>query len=213
MIDHEEHGKGTFAIYRWWDLHRNTCPSSEAGHLSCVERFMRALDCRTKTPERDALTKTKIQQRRFAALLTLYKKYVELQPPGQMLPLDAETEELRHSIDGARVQEIAENGGTLSSLDGKGSQELRRKLYNHFVHIWDRRFCVLADGMMGLVPDMARVDDVICVLLGCPHPMVFRKKGEGWVVLGEAYVNGFMYGEAVDMMERGELEVLDFELL
>jgi len=54
--------------------------------------------------------------------------------------------------------------------------------------------------------------DLICIPLGCCHPVILRKVEEHYVNLGEAYVDGYMYGEAMEMLERGELKLEEFEL-
>jgi hypothetical protein len=42
---------------------------------------------------------------------------------------------------------------------------------------------------IALVPDTVRVGDVICTIIGCPTPVVLRRIGTGYHVLGEGYVD------------------------
>jgi hypothetical protein len=42
--------------------------------------------------------------------------------------------------------------------------------------------------------------------------MVFRQIQEHYIVIGEAYVDGYMYGKAIDMWESGDLKLEEFEL-
>lgn len=57
-------------------------------------------------------------------------------------------------------------------------------------------------------------DDVICVPLGCPTPVVLRDIGGGqYEYMSDAYVYGFMNGEAIDEWERGERELEEFVLV
>lgn len=67
---------------------------------------------------------------------------------------------------------------------------------------------------MGLAPKQSIVGDLICVPLGCSVPIVLRELKEsdppGYVVVGEVYVDGFMYGKAIEMMEKGELDLQEF---
>ncbi len=74
-------------------------------------------------------------------------------------------------------------------------------------YCWDRRFFLGSDGRMGLAPSDAREEDLLCVPFGCPCPMILRKVGTQYVVVGEAYVDGLMYGEAINLADRGELKV------
>lgn len=76
----------------------------------------------------------------------------------------------------------------------------------------DRRFCVTADGYMGLVPKGATKGDGICVFLGGAVPFVIRKANSGHdCLVGECYVHGMMDGKAldvvldVDWMEEGDI--------
>ncbi|PVH81818.1 hypothetical protein DL98DRAFT_162481 [Cadophora sp. DSE1049] len=78
--------------------------------------------------------------------------------------------------------------------------------------IWDRRFFLGSSNIMGLATEGVEGGDIICVPLGCPHPMIFRKVEDHYVVIGEAYVDGYMRGKAIEMLENGELELETFEL-
>jgi hypothetical protein len=81
-----------------------------------------------------------------------------------------------------------------------------------FDHIWDRRFFISSLGSMGLASEEVAEGDIICIPLGCCHPIVLRKVSDYYVNLGEAYVDGFMYGEAMEMLERRELKLEEFKL-
>lgn len=54
-------------------------------------------------------------------------------------------------------------------------------------------------GTFGLGPSDTRPGDIVTILLGCPSPMVFRPciDHEAYSVVGEAYCDGFMDGEAL----------------
>ena len=76
-----------------------------------------------------------------------------------------------------------------------------------------RSFFVTGEGYMGLAPRFAEKGDLICVLLGCSVPVVIRKMGTRYVVLGDTYVYGMMHGEMMEEAEKGRLHVqwLTFE--
>ena len=65
---------------------------------------------------------------------------------------------------------------------------------------------------MGVCLSKARVRDILVVLLGCDHPVIFRQEGVAWTFQGEAYVHGFMDGEAVTKWESGELKLNKFTI-
>jgi hypothetical protein len=54
--------------------------------------------------------------------------------------------------------------------------------------------------------------DIICVLLGCPAPVALRQVGSHYEFIRSVYVDGIMYGEAIEALKRGEVELEDFEL-
>lgn len=60
-----------------------------------------------------------------------------------------------------------------------------------------RRMMISSKGYIGLVPAKAREGDHICVLYGCSVPVILRKKGDHYVLIGESYVHGIMDGEAL----------------
>jgi len=62
-------------------------------------------------------------------------------------------------------------------------------------------------------PGETRVGDMLCVLLGGKLPVVLRPVQDGQVAfVGECYVHGIMWGEAMDALEEGFYQVRDFEL-
>ncbi|KAK5660777.1 hypothetical protein OQA88_12144 [Cercophora sp. LCS_1] len=58
-------------------------------------------------------------------------------------------------------------------------------------------------GYLGLVPPEAEEGDLVCVLLGCPVPLVLRRVDDGYVVLGSCVAQGIMDGEFMEEVERG----------
>lgn len=76
----------------------------------------------------------------------------------------------------------------------------------------ERRLRLTQRGFVGWTPDnmysdgqnQTRVGVVICVLFGCSVPLVVRPRGDRWQVVGEAYVQEAMDGEALVLLESGE---------
>lgn len=66
-----------------------------------------------------------------------------------------------------------------------------------------RSFISTNEGYIGLAPADTRLGDVVCVLLGCPQPVVLRplaaddSSRDRWQVVGVCYVQGLMSGEAI----------------
>jgi hypothetical protein len=66
-------------------------------------------------------------------------------------------------------------------------------------------FFVTPKGYMGLCPISAREGDRVCILDGCNSPVLLRETGSHFVLVGECYVYGIMFGEIVPKIESGEL--------
>ncbi|KAJ8118304.1 hypothetical protein OPT61_g689 [Boeremia exigua] len=58
-----------------------------------------------------------------------------------------------------------------------------------------RLFGITERGMIGWVPVTSRVGDCVGLFAGCRVPFVLRGTGEGWKIVGDAYVHGAMEGE------------------
>lgn len=65
---------------------------------------------------------------------------------------------------------------------------------------------------MGQGPETTEDGDMICIILGCPVPMVLRPVMNHCPVVGEAYMHGIMHGEVMPALEQGTAELREFEL-
>jgi hypothetical protein len=61
---------------------------------------------------------------------------------------------------------------------------------------------------LGLGPESMKEGDLICILFGCQLPVILRQKRNSkgaledeYVYLGEAFLDGYMYGKAVEELE------------
>lgn len=70
-----------------------------------------------------------------------------------------------------------------------------------------RKFAVMRNGYMGIVPPLSEVGDVVSIVLGARTPLLlrrsrkveeFQKEGKLFELVGECYVHGMMDGEMVD---------------
>ena len=67
------------------------------------------------------------------------------------------------------------------------------------------KLCVTGRGYTGLIPQNAMAGDEICLFHGGKVPFVVRKTESGHRLIGECYIHGIMYGEALsfqDIQER-----------
>ena len=83
-------------------------------------------------------------------------------------------------------------------------QSFRTYIDMSALYISDRRlFFDYEHSIMGLVPATSLVGDYVCILRGCAHPLVVRQmtsqlygEPDHYIIIGEAYVDNYMYGEA-----------------
>jgi len=54
---------------------------------------------------------------------------------------------------------------------------------------------------LALMPDGAQTNDIACIIQGASTPLLLRQEQDGFVFVGECYVHGAMYGEAVNWRE------------
>jgi hypothetical protein len=66
-------------------------------------------------------------------------------------------------------------------------------------------------GYMGLAPLKARKGDLVCVLLGCEIPLIIRRDGDHYLVIGESYIYGMMNGEVIQDVRDGKRQLQDFK--
>ena len=72
------------------------------------------------------------------------------------------------------------------------------------------RFVLTSRGYLGWVPEDSKPSDTICIIFGVSVPLLLREvEGGRHIVIGEAYIEGIMGGEA---MHDSDLVVEDFTL-
>lgn len=66
------------------------------------------------------------------------------------------------------------------------------------------------EGYMASVPEQTKAGDTLAVVNGCKTPLVLRRREpDGYVLIGDCYVHGLMYGEAMDMgLEETEIALV-----
>jgi hypothetical protein len=98
------------------------------------------------------------------------------------------------------LRELSSNG-----LPHDGSnKELHRKIWVHTENCRGRRLALLEKYWITLGPSRSRKGDSICILHGSNVPWVLRPKQEAgtYEVIGQCFVDGVMYGEAVDWLDE-----------
>jgi hypothetical protein len=75
-----------------------------------------------------------------------------------------------------------------------------------------------ANGYMGWAPDntygsnddQSRQGDLITIIFGCSTSIVIRPIDSNFQVLGEAYIQGFMEGEPMELLKIGKFQTQRF---
>lgn len=67
-------------------------------------------------------------------------------------------------------------------------------------------------GVLGKGPYGTMSGDQICIIDGCPSPMILRKDGDGWVLVGSCWVLGLTQEEVLKKFEKGELTTERFDI-
>jgi hypothetical protein len=78
--------------------------------------------------------------------------------------------------------------------------------------MFGRRVFISETGVLGLAPETIITGDVLSILLGCQLPIVLRREGDQYTYLGEAFVDNYMYGKAMDELKEGNQELKTFEI-
>jgi hypothetical protein len=73
----------------------------------------------------------------------------------------------------------------------------------------NNEFIISNGGYMGFVPTGSIVGDRLCILFGCPMPLVVRPNGDKFELIGKAYIYGMMQGEMVQKLNsfNGQLNL------
>jgi hypothetical protein len=77
---------------------------------------------------------------------------------------------------------------------------------------YHRRMVTTTKGYIGLAPEQTSPGDIVCFFLGGRMPVILRPVDQHWEFIGECYIHGVMFGEAIDDLENGQYELRDFEI-
>ncbi|KUJ08181.1 HET-domain-containing protein [Mollisia scopiformis] len=183
-------------FHDWWNLFVGTHSNS----LTSQAVFGRTISCGNWDFEDEDMYASKLE-----AIFTLSD---EVLSGSDMLRLDPPS---RSSTMVNSVGSIADDDEQLDGDDDEEKTQLSTMLSAGLM-MNRRRLLLSMEGLVGLAPLNAMEGDIICVLFGCRFPVVLRPVSGHYVVIGEAYVDGFMNGEAMVGLEE-ERYVLDtFEI-
>ncbi|KAF8854282.1 hypothetical protein BDZ45DRAFT_597243 [Acephala macrosclerotiorum] len=106
--------------------------------------------------------------------------------------------------------DLPSRSSTMESSDGEKTQF--STILSAGLTMNRRTIFLSKEGLVGLAPFNATKGDFICVLLGCRFPVVLRPMNGHYMLVGEAYVDGFMNGEAMVGLQEGRYGLETFEI-
>jgi hypothetical protein len=185
-------------FHDWW----NTFVATFSNSLSSQARFARAVSCSSWDFETEEEYATKLEAV-FALSDQLLSEsdVLRLNPPSRSSTMASSVTSL-----------LDEEEGIIDVEDGDEEKEKMSAALEAGLMMNQRRMFISSSGLVGLAPWNAAEGDVVCVLLGCKLPVVLRRNGQGWVLIGEAFVEAFMDGEAMVGLRGGEFVLETFEI-
>ncbi|KAM0344462.1 hypothetical protein ACHAPU_007434 [Fusarium lateritium] len=81
-------------------------------------------------------------------------------------------------------------------------------------HMMGRSFCLTREGRMVMGSGFMLPGDLVVVPLGCSTPILLRPEGIqcDCRFVGDIYVDGYMYGNAIDQWKEGKLQLNSYVL-
>ncbi|KAF2805103.1 HET-domain-containing protein [Mytilinidion resinicola] len=96
---------------------------------------------------------------------------------------------------------IAFEKGTVSSDEW---ERLDESFCSTFARLIGRCVFTTVEGNLGLGPRDMQKNDLVCIIFGCRLPIILRKDGRYYTLIGPAYVDGAMNGKFVQESEKGD---------
>jgi len=110
-----------------------------------------------------------------------------------------------------KEKEAAAPGSDREDLQASETETWRAFIQDVALYSSNYRFFLATNGLIGMAPAASMTNDLICIPLGCSIPIILRRAEEDgppcYFIIGGAYAAGFMYGEALGKLNRGELVV------
>ncbi|KAI1078503.1 heterokaryon incompatibility protein-domain-containing protein [Whalleya microplaca] len=117
-------------------------------------------------------------------------------------------EEICENIEPSDETELRQESETERKTDGQYPVFVERFSHTTGMKELTRRLITTEKGYVGTAPRQARKGDVVCVLFGCSVPVILSPRpiaGNVYEFIGEAYMEGFMNGEALKK-DKQEME-------
>jgi hypothetical protein len=185
-------------FHDWWNLFVST---TNSGSLSAQKSFAKAISCGNWEFQDEEIYSSKLEN--------IFALSDEVLSNSDILRLDPPSRSSTNL-----------SNSTASLLDDEETTDEPEKaqfstILSAGLTMNRRRMFISKEKTVGLAPWDAEQGDIICVLLGCRFPVVLRPRGPSdnyYVLVGEAYIEGFMDGEAIVGLEEGYFSLNTFEI-
>jgi hypothetical protein len=96
--------------------------------------------------------------------------------------------------------------------EAAGESDRRRNYYMDITGphpaAFHRRLVVTETGYVGLAPEHVRMGDLVTIMMGSQVPLVLREVRENYLLVGDAFIDGIMDGEALAGRKEDERNVV-----
>jgi hypothetical protein len=204
MTGHYDKKNDVLALRNLWEFFARMDETSATGH----EAFIRTLIC-NKVHKFHHLYSTNSEF--LVGILGYFSPYFSTLDPERKVQTGAS---ILTDYWNSHSTKVKQGLAVVDHDHVERSQAYTMEAWMDFIlgHTWDRRFFISSSKTMGLAAQEVIKSDLICIPLGCCHPIIVRRVENHYINLGEAYVDGYMDGEGMDLLDRGEMNLEEFTL-
>jgi hypothetical protein len=184
-------------FHDWWNLFASSV--RDCNSLSAQAIFGRAISCGNWMFDDESVYEQKLR--------SIFELSDSMLVDEDVLRIDTTT---YTSLSGS-VSSLAEENGEADD-DVVDDKEQRAVIINAALTMNRRRMFISRTGVVGLAPWNTAVGDLVCVLLGCRFPVILRPRQGNFLLVGEAYVEGFMNGEAIAAQDDKKVHLRTFQI-
>ena len=192
-LEKEMQKKNPFLIQHLWDKLMSKCGMPTAS----TEQFLKSLSFVLTGGYRDDIPVTDILENQSADLAAYILEFERILPSNN-------TDRFMASLstrDRSWLESLAEQGSTSQFIQDMTWTSMCRKVFR------------TSGGHIGLGHRTMREDDVCVVLQGSVYPMVLRRCGHYFELVGPSLLYGFMNGEADQLCLDGKLFHQEFHII
>ncbi|KAG9231580.1 hypothetical protein BJ875DRAFT_506607 [Amylocarpus encephaloides] len=188
-------------FHDWWNLF--VASTSNPQSTSAQSVFGRTIFCGNWAHDDKIMYEEKLKN--------MFELSEALLGRGNMLRLENPPFQSMENSTASLVEEIEDGEEEI------GEKEQVSVAINASVMMNRRRLFVLKSGLVGLAPWDAATGDIVAILFGCRFPVILRRVGKRqgdktYKLVGEAYIDGIMNGEAMARFQAGKYSRSEFEI-